>query len=76
MTFDKTLISYYTMVRNDFVRIIRIWSQTLLPPVVTTSLYFIVFGTFIVPVLFGNIIGGTALFGLISYGQVMHEIKG
>ena len=35
-----------------------------------------VFGTFIVPVLFGNIIGGTALFGLISYGQVMHEIKG
>lgn len=35
------------MVRNDFVRIIRIWSQTLLPPIVTTSLYFIVFGTFI-----------------------------
>lgn len=35
-----------------------------------------VFGGFIVPVLFGNIIGGTALFGLISYGQVMHEIKG
>ncbi len=35
------------MVRNDFMRIVRIWSQTLLPPVVTTSLYFIVFGTFI-----------------------------
>jgi len=35
------------MLRNDFVRIIRIWSQTLLPPIVTTSLYFIVFGTFI-----------------------------
>ncbi|TAL79180.1 MAG: formate/nitrite transporter family protein [Beijerinckiaceae bacterium] len=35
-----------------------------------------VFGGFIVPVLFGNIIGGTALFSLISYGQVMHEIKG
>jgi len=29
------------------MRIVRIWSQTLLPPVVTTSLYFIVFGTFI-----------------------------
>lgn len=40
-------IPYYTMLRNDFVRIIRIWSQTLLPPVVTTSLYFIVFGAFI-----------------------------
>lgn len=40
-------IPYYTMLRNDFVRIIRIWSQTLLPPVVTTSLYFVVFGAFI-----------------------------
>ena len=35
------------MMRREFVRILRIWSQTLLPPVVTTSLYFIVFGTFI-----------------------------
>jgi ABC-2 type transport system permease protein len=35
------------MMRREFVRIVRIWSQTLLPPVVTTSLYFIVFGTFI-----------------------------
>lgn len=35
------------MLRNDFMRIVRIWSQTLLPPVVTTSLYFVVFGTFI-----------------------------
>lgn len=29
------------------MRIVRIWSQTLLPPVITTSLYFVVFGTFI-----------------------------
>lgn len=36
-----------TMMRKELVRIIRIWSQTLLPPVITTSLYFIVFGTFI-----------------------------
>ncbi len=35
------------MLRGDFIRIVRIWSQTLLPPVVTTTLYFIVFGTFI-----------------------------
>lgn len=47
MTPQRQLIAYYTMVRNDFMRIIRIWSQTLLPPIVTTSLYFIVFGTFI-----------------------------
>lgn len=43
----KILISYYTMIRNEFVRMLRIWSQTLLPPVITSSLYFIVFGGFI-----------------------------
>lgn len=35
-----------------------------------------VVGGFLVPVAIGNIIGGTALFGLIAYGQVAHEIKG
>src|SRR5947199_4745400 len=47
MTPQKIGIAYYTMMRNEFVRIVRIWSQTLLPPVVTTTLYFIVFGAFI-----------------------------
>ena len=47
MTPEKMLISYGTMLRNELVRIFRIWSQTLLPPVVTTTLYFIVFGAFI-----------------------------
>ena len=41
------LVGYGTMVRKDITRIIRIWSQTLLPPVITMSLYFIVFGGFI-----------------------------
>jgi ABC-2 type transport system permease protein len=44
---SKIFIGYYTMLRSEFTRIMRIWSQTLLPPVVTTSLYFVVFGTFI-----------------------------
>ncbi len=35
------------MVREQWVRIIRIWSQTLLPPVVTNVLYFVIFGGFI-----------------------------
>ncbi len=47
MTPQKIWTSYYTMMRRELVRIIRIWSQTLLPPVVTSSLYFIVFGAFI-----------------------------
>lgn len=47
MTLEKMWVAYYTMIRAEVVRIFRIWSQTLLPPVVTTTLYFIVFGAFI-----------------------------
>jgi formate/nitrite transporter FocA (FNT family) len=32
------------------------------------------FGQFVAPVLLGNMLGGTALFALISYAQVMEEI--
>ncbi|MEK7079923.1 MAG: ABC transporter permease [Patescibacteria group bacterium] len=46
-TRSPILVGYYTMVRKDFIRIVRIWSQTLLPPVVTMALYFAIFGTFI-----------------------------
>jgi len=37
--------SFYTMIRKDVVRMFRIWVQTFLPSVVTSSLYFLVFGT-------------------------------
>ena len=47
MTLQRIWIPYYTMMRKEFVRIVRIWSQTLLPPAVTSSLYFIIFGAFI-----------------------------
>jgi formate/nitrite transporter FocA (FNT family) len=32
------------------------------------------FTGFVIPVLAGNIMGGTALFALIAYAQVMKEI--
>ncbi len=44
---NPALIGFYTMVRKDTIRIFRIWSQTLLPPIVTTGLYFAIFGGFI-----------------------------
>jgi ABC-2 type transport system permease protein len=47
MTHHPYWTPYYTMMRNELVRMLRIWSQTLLPPVVTTGLYFVVFGKFI-----------------------------
>ncbi len=36
-----------TLLYKEVMRFMRIWSQTLLPPVITMSLYFIIFGKFI-----------------------------
>ena len=47
MSASKMWTAYLTVMRKELVRIFRIWAQTILPPVITTSLYFIVFGTFI-----------------------------
>ena len=44
---SPALVGYATMIRKDVNRIIRIWSQTLLPPVVTMTLYFLIFGKLI-----------------------------
>lgn len=45
MPFNKLFISYYTIVRKSVVRIVRIWPQTILPSLITSVLYFTVFGT-------------------------------
>ena len=37
-------IAFYTMLRKDVVRIFRIWVQTFLPSVITSCLYFLIFG--------------------------------
>lgn len=41
----NNLVALRTIVRREVMRIVRIWSQTLIPPAVTASLYFIIFGT-------------------------------
>lgn len=47
MTPYQKWISFYTIVRKDVVRILRIWPQTFLPSIVTSSLYFVIFGAFL-----------------------------
>jgi ABC-2 type transport system permease protein len=44
MTPYQKWIAFYTMVRKDVVRLFRIWVQTFLPSVVTSVLYFLIFG--------------------------------
>lgn len=45
MTPYQQWISFYTIVRKDVRRIVRIWPQTFLPSIVTSVLYFLVFGS-------------------------------
>lgn len=40
-------IAFKTIVRKEVTRVLRIWPQTLFPPVITQSLYFLIFGKFI-----------------------------
>lgn len=69
---NAALVGYYTMVRKDIIRIFRIWSQTLLPPVITNVLYFTIFGTFIGSQL--QEIGGHSYMEFIVPGLVMMTI--
>lgn len=42
--FNLNLVAFQTIVIKEINRFLRIWSQTLLPPVITQSLYFVIFG--------------------------------
>ena len=41
------LTALLTLGRKEIVRILRIWSQTILPPAITMTLYFVIFGNLI-----------------------------
>lgn len=45
MIINSQLVALYTLVRREIVRMLRISSQTFLPPVITTALYFLIFGS-------------------------------
>lgn len=40
-------IALLSLAQKEVKRVLRIWKQTILPPVVTTTLYFLIFGSFI-----------------------------
>jgi len=47
MNLSQMWVAYHTIVRKEVTRFTRIWQQTLLPPIITTSLYFVIFGNLI-----------------------------
>ncbi|MDO9046661.1 MAG: ABC transporter permease [Methylobacter sp.] len=55
-------IAFRTIVTKEIFRFIRIWPQTLLPPAITTALYFLIFGK-----LIGDRIGTISGAGYMDY---------
>jgi ABC-2 type transport system permease protein len=41
------MIGFMTLIRRETSRIFRLWQQTLVPPAITSALYFIIFGSII-----------------------------
>ncbi len=61
-----------TIIRKEVTRFMRIWTQTLFPPIITQTLYFIIFGKFI-----GSKIGTIHGIGYMSFivpGLVMMAV--
>ena len=47
MTLAEQLVGFKTIVIKEILRFSRIWVQTIIPPVITMSLYFVIFGNLI-----------------------------
>lgn len=55
-------VGFQTIVRKEVTRILRIWGQTIVPPAITMTLYFIIFGE-----LIGRRIGEMGGFSYMQY---------
>jgi ABC-2 type transport system permease protein len=65
-------IAFTTIVTKEIHRFARIWPQTILPPAITTALYFLIFGT-----LMGERIGeigGTSYINYIVPGVILMSV--
>lgn len=68
----EILIAFLTIIRREVRRFMRIWPQTLLPPAITMTLYFAIFGN-----LIGSRIGEMGGFSYMQYivpGLIMMSV--
>ncbi len=68
----ENLIAFQTIIIKEITRFTRIWMQTLLPPAITMSLYFVIFGN-----LIGSRIGTMGGFSYMEYivpGLIMMSV--
>lgn len=64
--------SYMTIVRKEVTRFLRVWRQTIVPPVITTTLYYVIFGQFIWSQI--KPVGGLSYMEFIVPGLVMMSL--
>lgn len=72
MNIKLNLVALQTIVRKEVVRVLRIWVQTIVPPAITMTLYFIIFGS-----LIGRRIGTMDGFDYMQYiapGLIMMSV--
>jgi ABC-2 type transport system permease protein len=65
-------IGFSTIVIREFQRIVRIWAQTILPPTVTATLYFMIFGSLIGRRV--GLVGGYGYMQFIAPGLIMMSV--
>ena len=72
MNIALNLVAIRTLVRKEIIRVMRIWVQTIVPPAITMTLYFIIFGN-----LIGRRIGTMDGFDYMQYiapGLIMMSV--
>jgi ABC-2 type transport system permease protein len=69
---EQIYVALITILRKEIIRFMRIWSQTLLPPAITMTLYFLIFGKLIGSQI--NKIDGYSYMQYIVPGLVMMSI--
>jgi len=62
MTLSEQYTAFKTIVIKEYLRFMRIWVQTLIPPVITVALYFVIFGN-----LVGSQIGNIGEFTYMEF---------
>ena len=65
-------VSYSTIVGKEVSRFLRVWKQTIVPPVITTTLYYVIFGQFIGSRI--GEVGGLSYMEFIVPGLVMMSV--
>jgi ABC-2 type transport system permease protein len=65
-------VGFTTIVIREFSRIMRIWGQTIVPPVVTATLYFMIFGSLIGKRV--GLVGGYGYMQFIAPGLIMMTV--